>query len=156
MNRSKNDYSWRRPNKRHLHRGIYAPALYSETIHIGYAMDTSGSMGASKLSEGLAELRGICSAFPSYRIHLFACDAAVHHYQVIGPGDEIDIYGLCKGGGGTSFIPVMDYIAGNDIQIDCLIYFTDGCGDFGDPPDYPVLWIISGNAEVPWGRRCQL
>ena len=156
MNRSKDDYSWRRPNKRHLHRGIYAPSLYSETIHIGYAMDTSGSMGAEDLSAGLSELHGICSAFPSYRIHLFASDAAVHHYQVIGPGDEIDISGLCKGGGGTSFIPVFDYISENDIQIDCLIYFTDGCGDFGDPPDYPVLWIISGNAEVPWGRRCQL
>lgn len=153
LNKSKNDYSWRRPNKRQLWRGVYSPSLYSESINVGYAMDTSGSMGNEELAEGLGEIRGICSAFPSFQLHLFACDAAVHHYQELGPSDEVDIAGLCKGGGGTNFIPVFDKVRDDDIKIDALIYFTDAYGSFPEQPEYPVLWVVKGRGETPWGKR---
>lgn len=154
---AKDDYSWRRLNKRHLHRGIYTPALYSETVNIGFAMDTSGSMSTEELQEGLAELKGVCNAFPSSNLHLFACDAALHHYQEVSYSDEIDVAGMVKGGGGTIFTPVFEKIRDDDIHIDCLVYFTDAEGTFPEePPEYPVLWVVKGNKEVPFGRRCEL
>lgn len=154
---TKDDYSWRRLNRRHLHRGIYAPALYSETVNIGFAMDTSGSMSTTELQEGLAELRGICNAFPLCNLHLFACDAALQHHQEVVFGEEIDITGMVRGGGGTVFSPVFEKIRDDDINMDCLVYFTDAEGAFpAEQPEYPVLWVVKGKGEIPFGRRCEL
>lgn len=157
VSKAKDDYSWRKLNRRHLWREVYTPALYSETIHIGFALDTSGSITDEELREGLSELQGICGAFPSYKIHLFACDAELQYAQVIEPAEEINISAMGKGGGGTSFVPVFNKIAEEGISLNCLVYFTDGYGEFPDsPPEYPVLWVIKGHATVPWGRRCEL
>ncbi|MFO0753144.1 MAG: VWA-like domain-containing protein [Thermodesulfovibrionales bacterium] len=157
VSKAKDDYSWRRLNRRHLWREVYAPALYSETIRIGFALDTSGSITDAELREGLSELQGICGAFPSYTLYLFACDAELQYAQAVEPTDEINIAALCKGGGGTSFVPVFRKIAEEGIVLNCLVYFTDGYGEFPDtPPEYPVLWVIKGHAAVPWGRRCTL
>lgn len=157
---SKDDYTWRKQNKRHFHLGYITPAIYSEKLVIGYATDTSGSMSEKELAEGLSELIAICNAFPSYELHLFACDAAVHHYQVITQMDGIDgidIKGMIKGGGGTDFRPVFEKINEDNIQLSALVYFTDAYGTFPDEePDFPVLWVVKGNREVPWGRRCEL
>lgn len=147
------DYSWDVPDKRYLHRKLVLPSLHSTKVVFGFAMDTSGSMSEEDLSEGLAEFRGALRALPSYEVHIFACDAALHHYQVCGPYDEPDIKGLVRGGGGTDFRPVFKKIEDDDIHLDALIYFTDAMGDFPDKqPDYPVLWVVKGKHEVPWGR----
>jgi predicted metal-dependent peptidase len=48
------------------------------------------------------------------------------------------------GGGGTSFLPVLDYVDKHPTQ--ALIYFTDLYGeDEMDPVDYPVLWICNSD-----------
>ena len=40
---------------------------------------------------------------------------------------------------------------------DALLYFTDALGEFpSQAPGYPVLWLVKGNAPVPWGERVQL
>ncbi|MBZ0157696.1 MAG: VWA-like domain-containing protein [Alphaproteobacteria bacterium] len=157
ISKAKDDYSWRKLNRRHLWREVYAPALYSETIHIGFALDTSGSITDEELREGLSELQGICGAFPSYKIHLFACDAEVQYAQSVESAEEVNIAALCRGGGGTSFVPVFRKIEEDGIPLNCLVYFTDGYGEFPDsPPEYPVLWMVKGHADVPWGRRCEL
>jgi predicted metal-dependent peptidase len=62
-----------------------------------------------------------------------------------------------RGGGGTSFIPVFDWIASRDRAPDLLVYFTDADGAFpAHEPAYPVLWLIKGKRTVPWGQRVQL
>lgn len=47
-------------------------------------------------------------------------------------------------GGGTDFTPPFQYIEDNDIELDGLIYLTDGLSSCNYPtPDYPVLWITT-------------
>jgi predicted metal-dependent peptidase len=61
------------------------------------------------------------------------------------------------GGGGTSFVPVFDWIVRHGQQPDTLLYFTDADGEFPqEAPNYPVLWLVKGKAPVPFGRRIQL
>ena len=49
-----------------------------------------------------------------------------------------------------------------DIEADALIYFTDlQCSDFGDEPEYPVLWAVYNGNEglmenVPFGRAVSI
>jgi predicted metal-dependent peptidase len=40
---------------------------------------------------------------------------------------------------------------------DVLVYFTDAQADFpADAPDYPVVWVVKGKGQAPWGERVQL
>lgn len=153
---ARDNYSYSRPSKRHLHQGLFYPSLYSRTLNIGWAGDTSGSMSDDDLRDGLSELSGILNCFSSYNIHLFGCDCAIHFYDVATPYNEVNIKGLVKGRGGTSFIPVFDKIRDDNLDLDALVYFTDAQGEFPlEPPPFPVLWVVKGPAPVPWGRRCE-
>jgi len=154
---TRDDFSWKTPNRRHLHQGVVLPSLHSEKIELAVAIDTSGSISKSDLADFMAELKGIMAACPSYTLHLFACDCDIHNYQELTPWDEIDIAGLLRGGGGTSFEPVLRKIEEEELQIAALIYLTDGYGDFGEEPPYPVLWCIKGGfTGVPYGHEVHL
>ncbi|MFA7097204.1 MAG: VWA-like domain-containing protein, partial [Gammaproteobacteria bacterium] len=62
-----------------------------------------------------------------------------------------------RGGGGTSFRPVFEWLEREGRRPDLLVYFTDAQGEFPpQEPDYPVLWLVKGKAAVPWGQRIQL
>jgi len=61
------------------------------------------------------------------------------------------------GGGGTRFTPVFEWIDRELLAPDLLIYFTDAQGEFPPaPPPYPVLWLVKGRGEVPFGERVGL
>jgi len=54
----------------------------------------------------------------------------------------------------TRFTPVFDWIALHSLRPGALVYFTDALGEFpAAAPDYPVLWVVKGRAQVPWGAR---
>jgi predicted metal-dependent peptidase len=62
-----------------------------------------------------------------------------------------------RGGGGTRFTPLFEWIEREQVCPDLLVYFTDAQGEFpGAAPPYPVIWLVKGRAEVPWGERIQL
>jgi predicted metal-dependent peptidase len=61
------------------------------------------------------------------------------------------------GGGGTSFVPIFEWIRAQHLRPDLLVYFTDAEGEFPEvEPDFPVLWLVKGKGKVPWGQRVQL
>jgi predicted metal-dependent peptidase len=93
------------------------------------------------------------------RVTLFACDSdlAAGAPWTFEPWDELRLPHQFAGGGGTSFVPVFDWIARQDRHPDALVYFTDAEGKFpGEAPAYPVLWLVKGKAPVPFGHRVQL
>jgi len=58
------------------------------------------------------------------------------------------------GYGGTDFRPVFKYISEQE-EPTCLVFFTDMQGHFPEQaPDYPVLWINTGTADIkpPFGE----
>ena len=62
-----------------------------------------------------------------------------------------------KGGGGTSFRPVFEWLEVNGIEPQSLVYFTDADGEFPQKePNFPVIWLVKGKTKVPWGQRVQL
>ena len=62
-----------------------------------------------------------------------------------------------KGGGGTSFKPVIEWAEDQDKAPDLVVYFTDAQGEFSkQEPNFPVVWLVKGKTPVPWGQRVQL
>lgn len=150
--RTKEDYSWSRRNRRYA--DAYLPSLHGHGLgHLTFAIDTSGSINDEELREMLSELKGIRDVFHPEKMTIIDCDAVIHHVHEV---DQCtDIMSLTfSGNGGTRFKPVLDYAEKNPTQ--ALVYFTDLYGEANLEDfevDYPVLWICNSNADpAPFGE----
>jgi predicted metal-dependent peptidase len=147
----RNNYAFMPPNKKHIYRGIALPSLASDTLSLCVAVDTSGSINDELLGAFMEEFKTIMTNFPSVRIELIIADARVHGHYTFQGGEKLDF--PLKGGGGTDYRPVFDYIESELPMTTMLLYFTDGDGWFPRvPPAYEVLWALSRKAKVPFGR----
>jgi predicted metal-dependent peptidase len=110
------------------------------------------------LKDFLSETAGIMEQFESYRIHLFTFDTSVHNPQQFN-SDNLDSIGDYdpKGGGGTDFTAIFDYLKAEEIEPKRLIVLTDGqpYGSWGDENYCDTVWIIHGSETIvpPWGTH---
>lgn len=152
------DFSWSRPNRRFIAGGLYLPSMMSTTSgEVVVCVDTSGSIGAKELAEFGGEIQSICSDLKPKKVYVIYCDAAVNKVVEFGPHDEVVLEAV--GGGGTSFKPPFKWIEDNDINPRCLVYLTDGYGDFPNEDDvpFPTLWAINNmNVVAPLGETIQI
>jgi hypothetical protein len=151
--RAQEDYTFQRPPRRES--DIVLPRLRSESIEIHAVLDTSGSIGATELAAFAAEIDALKGQVRA-RVTVHACDRALapDGPWTFEPWQPIVLPDRLTGGGGTDFRPVFEWLRASSTNPDALVYFTDACGEFpAQPPAYPVLWLVKGNAEVPWGER---
>lgn len=154
---ARDDYSYSRPSSRRGDPAIF-PSLRSTQINVAVGLDISGSVDDKDMNEFLSEVDAIKGNMRA-RITLLPCDAELAEGVpwIFEPWEDIEMPRVLKGGGGTSFCPVFDWLDGQDQPPDLLVYFTDGQGTFpGTPPGYPVIWLVKGKQAVPWGQRVQL
>ncbi|MCN4144146.1 MAG: VWA-like domain-containing protein [Thiohalomonas sp.] len=154
---AREDYSYTRPSSRRGEPAIY-PRLRSHMVNIVVALDISGSIATKEIKEFLSEVDQI-KAQVRAKIALHACDTEVTDEGPweFEPWDELKLPIQFKGGGGTRFTPVFDWVEKQQMCPDLLIYFTDAEGEFPlSEPQYPVIWLVKGKAPVPWGQRIQL
>lgn len=139
-------YDWRRPDRRLIVRGIGAPGRTGHGAHLVIVGgDNSGSIYSdpSLLGRWLGEIGGILSDINPETIILIWCDAIVHEVdEITSPDDLVFVQKRgTTGGGGTSFVPVFEWIAEHNLKPDALVYLTDMMGTFPkEAPDYPVIW----------------
>jgi predicted metal-dependent peptidase len=153
--------SWRRPNRRRLALNpiVMLPgrAGYGcETVVV--AVDTSGSVSQQELDAYMGEVGGILADVKPRRIIVIGCDAQVTQVDEVRSLDEFDgvrAKGI-KGGGGTSFRPVFEYVEQEELRPEALIYCTDLQGAFPEEPAYPVVWCATTNDPVPFGDVVRL
>ena len=147
----RNNYAFMPPNKKHIWRGVALPSLASDTLSLCVAVDTSGSINEALLGAFMEEFKSIMTSFPAVRIELIIADARVHAHHSFQGGERMEF--PLKGGGGTDYRPVFEYIEANLPMTTMLLYFTDGDGWFPRiPPAYEVLWALSRPAKTPFGR----
>jgi predicted metal-dependent peptidase len=146
------DYSWMRPNRRHLWTGLYLPGVVREGVgEVAIAVDCSGSVNARQLRLFEAEARSILEGQRPERVHVLYFDAAVHKVDTYEAGQRIDLNPV--GGGGTEFGPCFDWLDERGIRPQSLVFLTDLYGSFpASAPAYPVLWASTGGREAPFGE----
>lgn len=151
---ARNDYCWSRPNRRHLAAGLYLPGMYSEELgDVAVAVDTSGSITPQLLSSFAGEAQGVLEAFDC-RCTLIYCDARVHLVQEWSRQDG-PLRLEAVGGGGTSHVPVFEWLEASGRQFTCLICLTDLYTAFPERhPEVPTLWCVYNNPEphAPFGE----
>lgn len=154
-------YSYRRPNRRQWYLNEVVTPV-SNKIGCGdivVGIDTSGSVSSIELSHFLGELNAIAESSGAESVTIITCDYDVQDVVRYEKGDQIEDI-VCKGRGGTRVMPVFDYIAENNINVDNFIYFTDmGIGDYPQQDvGYPILWVSSDmrGEEAPIGETTYL
>lgn len=157
---TKDDETWRKPNRRYLAHDLYLPSRHTDALGpIVIGVDTSGSVNGEELMQFFGCVSAILKQTRPESIHLVYCDHAVASTQKLTVMDlplSPDKF-KPKGGGGTSFRPVFEYVDEHKLKPAALLYLTDMHGIFpNDPPAYPVIWCATTEIKAPFGKTLEL
>lgn len=153
---AKQDYTWRIPNKKFIGAGLYLPDLQSEQMPpVVIYWDTSGSMNAVQ-AECAAEAAAVIEECRPEKTYVVYGDAKVQRVEEFEAGEPIEFHP--KGGGGTKFEPIFEWVQEQGIEPACFIGITDLMGSFPkETPDYPVIWVQpNGRRNAPFGDVIRL
>lgn len=151
---AKTEYRWTPPNRRFAWQGIYLPGRSGESLgHLVFSSDESGSVSDEQMQITGGELDGIMSAYDDVTLTIIHHADQVHCVETWTKEDGPFVLQR-KCSGGTSHVPVFQWVSDNDIAPSCMVCLTDLESEFPDqPPPYPVLWAsIQKNKTGPFGR----
>ena len=160
------DYSFAPPDKRMEDSPFFLPDFNEKdesAKNLLFMIDTSASMSNEAITDCYSEIYGAIQQFNGKltgKLGFF--DAVVVEPVPFEDEDEFKII-RPKGGGGTSFHVIFDYVKAKmmDDPPVSIIILTDGYApypDEADAMDIPVLWIINNKeAKAPsWGKVARL
>jgi predicted metal-dependent peptidase len=150
--------TWSRPQRRHVHAGLYLPSRRRDSMRVAIAIDISGSV-FDVAPAFIAEAMGILSQSSVAGIDIMLFDTEIRaRDRLTSPADLPALLKNCHGGGGTSFRPL--FAKGLlDETVAALIVLTDGFGPAPrTEPRLPTLWALTQDGEkpVPWGGMIRL
>ncbi len=146
----RSDYVQIPPSKKLLYRGIYLPSLHSELLRLVIAVDSSGSVDGTLLSQFIVEVESLMIIYPQYEIEMLVCDSKIRSHETFCSGETLQVRLL--GGGATDFQPVFEWIDNELFTCNLLLYFTDAQGRFPKKiPLFETLWITPQEVDVPFG-----
>ena len=149
----KEDYSYRRPNRRYMPEFIL-PGLYGEGLgEIAFGVDTSGSVTDDEFLHMVSELHEIKETLKPSKMTIIDFDTVIRNGQERTDGDTLSSIKF-TGRGGTSLKPVFNYYT--EKQPELLIIFSDlECAPITVDPGFPVIWICvqNPNAKVYFGEK---
>ena len=153
IEKAKNDErSFARPNRRFVQQGMYLPTITGEVMgEVAFCVDMSGSIDEATANQFAAEVRNVFEDARPSKLHIIFFSHEVCAYDLIERDGDFEFNP--RGGGGTAFSPCFKYMQDNDINPVACIFLTDlCCDDFGNQPDYPVLWVSTENGTAPFGE----
>jgi predicted metal-dependent peptidase len=153
---ARDDYDFAHPSRREG--TAILPGLRSDEIDVVVAIDTSGSIADPEVAEFVSEINALKGQLCA-RVRALACDERINDDSpwIAETWEPLELPNRIGGGGGTRFTPVFDWVSEQERTPDVLVYLTDAEGEFpAQAPSYPVLWLVKGKAQVPWGTRIQL
>lgn len=149
-----------RLNRRQPYRADLSGRLPKRVVNIVCVFDTSGSMSSRDLTYCMNEVFNIVNDRDGAKITIIECDAEVN--KVYEVKNIKDVQTKMSGRGGTSFVPAINYINGENssaakqwpkysgkFRDAVMIYFTDGYGDceIPKPRTYRNLWVVLGSVN---------
>lgn len=146
---AKNDYTWKKFNRRML--PMLLPALSGNKLtELAFAYDMSGSVSNKDTNRYQSELVGVLRFLKPDKLRLVQFDTSIRHDDKIRSLSELSRVKLC-GRGGTDINPLMEWAAKH--RPTALVVFTDG--EYYHPtinPGIPVLWVVHGRRKEQF--RC--
>lgn len=151
--KTKQDYTWTRPNRRFIGLDLYLPSMGTEPCmgEVVLQIDISGSVSKREIDYYNGHVSRIMKTCNPSKVHVIYTDTEVKHHEIFEQGQEVKI--SFYSGGGTHMPAGFDYCVEHDIDPEVFVCLTDGYTDFGEQPDFPVVWCISSDVEAPFGEN---
>lgn len=147
------DSTFMLPSRRSVATGFYMPSVTKETVNIGVAVDTSGSVSPKELKHFLSEVVSISKSYDSVNMKLLTHDYVIQDKIEVKNSNINKIMNMkIHGGGGTSHKEILEYVKKNNIKV--MVCFTDLYSDLEDlkPPNNTVfIFISTSNLKAPFG-----
>lgn len=155
---AKIDYTWSKPNRRHIWRGLYLPSLGGEeTGKIVVMVDLSSSISRAEERRFLSELETIREDIQPQETVIIPFTSSADDVRVLQADEPLVAY--WQRGGGTNFAAPFEAMARQDAgqPADAVVVLTDMCcSSYADDPRVPVLWASTGpldpDSKPPYGR----
>ena len=153
---SREDYSWKRPNRRYT--DDYLPSLWAEDglTTINYYLDISGSITDQNILRFNSEVKHVKDEFNPKMLNLITFDTRirdVYSFDEETPFEKV----IVTGRGGTDLDPVAEHILKTKPNV--VVIFSDLEVDpMPSVGSIPVLWVVIGspNATVPFGQMIHI
>lgn len=139
---AKDDYSFRRPNKRFLP-DYYLPVTYSEALtNIAIAGDLSSSMSDKDVNGFVTYISEIITLMQPKKTTVVAFNTKIISTHELTADSDPFVDLKFVGRGGTAIAPVHQWAADNQPAV--LLIFTDGEFTQTKPidPNIPIIWLI--------------
>lgn len=140
---AKNDYSWKRPNRRFFPQH-YLPSLHSIALmDLTFYVDISGSVADYQFQMFVNEIAGVLKMLKPKHVTIVQFDTAIHHVDKVSSLQELKNIEF-HGRGGTHIECILKHMEDNKNQLSLV--FTDG--GFGWPRDtfkQRIIWLINDN-----------
>ena len=155
--RMKRELSWAKPDKRMYVQGINIPSEFTvpSLSHLVISFDQSGSMSNEECAAAAQWTIDLAKRFNFQKITLIIHDHDIVSIEEVENEVDYDFESkmmIRKAAGGTSHVPVINWIADNQKEyppICIYISFTDGYSEFDGlekiDKSIKIAWIISKN-----------
>lgn len=146
------EQSWAKPNRRYITQDIYLPSLQSQAAmgEVVIQVDVSGSISKKELDHYNGHMKRIIEQTRPMKVHVIYTDTHVQKAQTFDQGEEVNLE--FYSGGGTHMPEGFNWVRRHGIEPAAFICLTDGYTDFGNPPEYPVVWCISSEVNATHGE----
>lgn len=155
--RVRSEATWSRPNRRHLHTGTYLPSRDTKEIgELVVISDASGSCWGPLQEQFAAEFNSIAEDLRPRLTHLVYWDTKCQGHEEV-EADDLPLTFEARGGGGTVYSGIWDWIEEQGIEPVGVVVLTDlEVFGFGTEPAYPVLWCTTLRTYAPFGEVVEL
>ena len=143
------EYTWTRPNRRHIGAGVYMPSTGKVPTmgELAIIQDISGSISAQEIAHSNGHLSRLIEQCKPERVHVLYVDTHVQKYEVFEQDEDFQL--RFHSGGGTDMVEGFNYMEQNGINPELTIVFTDGYTPFPDRLSHPAIWCISSDVVAP-------
>ena len=140
---AKNDYTFRRPNRRFFPEH-YLPSLHSEGLmNIAIAIDASGSVSDEQFTQFVSECDHMLRFLKPEQMTLIQFDTHIRSVDRITNSRELAKIEF-TGKGGTRIEPILNWAEDNKPNV--ILIFTDGkFRNYHSDPKVPIIWVINDN-----------
>jgi len=152
------DYSFSVRDRRFTSESFFVPGMETTpdgALKIKVGIDLSGSVTDTDVVKILTECIAIERQFNCVQFEFVPFDVITYgNFKAKNKDEILKAFSSFKGGGGTSFVKVLEELDTKDAIL--IIMFTDLYGRFpSKKPKADVIWVDIGNytGEVPFGRK---
>jgi len=143
---AKEDFTWKRANRRSTNDDIRLPTLWSEKLErLVIGIDVSGSVNDKDLAKFISEIHHIKEKIKPKLVTVISFDTSITKINEVEEYDTVASIELI-GGGGTVIRDVIDWGIENNPTV--MVILTDGhFGAYEPNIEFPLLWTIYDNKK---------